>query len=913
MSRVASFDERVSEATSLAERCAASSHKYAGSIVCFVLGLTSLAILFIATGMDFELHSLRHTKLEGTPAQSQVFVFIESPDTKQRQVVLTELEQLLSGAKFTHVVSGLDFSTLRQKALHYVPEQALENLDNRLQQHTKALHSVQNLESTLQAIQEQLTEQSAPTPELIREQLQKLQVAGQSTEESLQNLNEQELNQAVKAVNTALQNHLLLLQKKPTVSQNQQGCWVTLQIPTSTKQPALQIDSMQKLQHIVQTLRAKYADSRLLLTGPVVTQVEQVTARWQSLWHGLALGGLLALFILCLALNQWRSVAAIIKTLTLGCVCHSGCLTLLIGHYTFTTAWCQIVLTVWFFALLLRVQTEFLEIRKAAGCSPVIAWKQTLLKLGGNCCLFALSVTMGFLSLLLNESAFWREIGITFACGIPLFTIMALCVHPAVQTVLSGDTHEPVEKIIGWLPMVAITKRAPWVTCCVVTLLCVTAVVGIKNITQWKFYSDSNIASADFEQYVEHMYRKSVSPLTVACDSVEQAYTLQEQIALIPGVLAVENGAAYFPVRSATKQQTISRLAVYIEGQNVSPTRFTPYFEKLEAQCLTLQQSLPKEYLTPDLNIYFGRWLRTFQIWKQRAVQWEASSVWHNLQELTPYTNATPPELNDLSLLTLQAIANDQGQFLLQVHTRSNVLQGALLRKFRNELQQLTANIGGLQWDQWELERREHPQHLQAIVSLFFVTEMVLLLLAQQVSVSFRMFVPLILTTCVAVGIWSWMHHSWYLSQLLLIPAIALWGMSQSLLFSRYSQEAVRYTYSIPQALQIMCCCFVTSVMCLVWSNSHDPQLAHLASLGAWWLRACALLSLFGIPAWLHTVTRYLPEALPNTEPVLAPNRPSETLTQTLPMAVSPKIQPRFVAIQTEIPKTTIIPRRRAA
>lgn len=481
------------------------------------------------------------------------------------------------------------------------------------------------------------------------------------------------------------------------------------------------------LRRLIDETRPKYPDLVFGLTGLPVLETDEMTAsqRDSALAGWLALAG--AALLYALVYRGFRYPLLTVSTLLLGTAWAMGWMTLTVGHLNIlSAAFAVMIIGLGDYGVL---WVTHYEQRRTSGESPEAATRATAGHIGPSIAVAGLTTALAFFAAMLADFRAVAELGWIAGCGVLLCALSCFTWLPALIRLtdrrgllaplavidaegVSQPVYAPTSKPAMWLPSLA--RRPRYVLAASIGLLVVA--VGYAGRVRY----DHNLLNMQAEGLESVRWERELIDATAGASwhAVSHTATPQEALSLkaryetLPGVSRVVEVASLVPSDQDVKLPLVTDIRKRLthlpaNGQAISPMTSPVREVQKEAALLlgALQPLAPisRHALLEDLvrgltELRDHPTFRSGESARDVLRQFEtrmAGDLVADLHRLRAVATPRAINVSDLPVCLRERFIGAHGRWLVQAYARENLWEIEPLDRFVNEVRSVDPDATG--------------------------------------------------------------------------------------------------------------------------------------------------------------------------------------------------------------------------
>ncbi|HSF30381.1 MAG TPA: MMPL family transporter [Candidatus Tectomicrobia bacterium] len=840
----------------------------------------------------------------------RVIVVIRSQDTARAQAFATALAMRLEDDQnIDTVLYRIPLESLRDKALLYLSEDELSDLQQKLRQHQDVLHefaALPTLENLVTLINRETTE--ALVGHVFTGFLADEKATEASFDLTFLRTILQHLNRSLDPQQPYHSLWQALLTWTTDTSSPDGFLWSDdrqlLFVLANPKADAGEFNpfgrAVQQMRRDVRELQRAYPGVEVGITGKAVLETDEMAAAQRDMTRAtlISLAGVAVLFIVF-----FRGVTRpglTVLTLMLGVGWALGFTTLTIGHLNiFTIVFVPMLIGLGIDSTGIHFLTHY-EAERAVGKDVRQALERTFAGTGAGIVTATLTTATAFLALTLSDFLGLRELGFITGSGLLLILLATFTCLPALlvleerwgrpRTLMSKALH--VGEGGG---RVARLYRYPWTTLAVSVFFVMLSVLALGKVgtdfNLLRLQSERN-ESVIWAQKIFESTRRSVLMGELMADSLEEVEGKVAALSRLSSVEKVDSILSILPRDQDRKRALIRELrpilgdfslqAPETEAVDIAALRATlqRLNAKLEADD-TVAQTAAEEVSRQDLR-ELQQLIELFlhRTWQMPAAETQAalvafqralrSDLTDKLATLRRNLEAEPLRIQDLPHELQTRYVGKTGKFRLFVFPAENVWEPQPLARFVRDLQTVDADALGAPVTNFEymetIKAGYHKASIYAMGGIVFLS----LLMFRGALVTVLALVPLVVGSVWTLGLMGLFGVQFNMANLLFVPLIIGIGIDNGVHIvhsfratEKYRGESVPLGRSTAKAVTLAALTAIVGFGSLMISSHHGIySLGLLVSLGVGSVLLASLttlpslLAIFGSTGGAHPASR---------------------------------------------------------
>ena len=841
---------------------------HAGTVLAISISLALMAIVVAGTSLQFQANPrdplTGHAEFERRwqaycaefGEQEDTVIVLSGKDSLALEQAVNRLENELKypGRPFENVLAAADLSSLRAKAMHYLPLAHLQACEQLLQQRSHLLSNLAGFQGQLAALRNALGEQSTPAEQAARCTELNSWLEKFAREATASPLIDEEglLRENQRAIAGFVH--------RPLVSLDQRQAYLYLKLRGEINEFLPAAAAIASLRRLLADVQNDHPQIQISLTGqPIQAHEEQV--RWLSIL--VKAGGLTLLgtcLLLCVGFGVGRHSGAVAIALFTGLGWWLGYLTLTVGHVSVFHGMCVACVIPISLACAVYYLAHYLELRKR-GKEVDAALAETACTLGPRMGLTCITAALGLLILRLTPSAPLAEFGMIAGGGILLGLLATIITLPATLHLFDIHAEGAIENhTLCIAPWSWPAQRFPLSMIGLATIGICCTLPGLGKLSFDFFSANNSSEQATIERAMQVANGHAPECGYVLCNSPEQAEQLQQQLTTLAAVARVDQLSPSFPADDPQKRRVIVKMGTLLEQLSQQPSSISTHLGSLETELERTFAALKRGDVPAELS---GRLQPAYQqLLASAAPEANQESMLPQWISLLPFLDPAAPQMQELPPEMVSRSVGKQGKVLLRVYPREDISQRVALHRFVTETEQLAPQITGQPLNRWYQGRRLQATCLQASLYSLLVVAMVGLVTLRSIGRTCWMLAPSILGLTLMFALAGECGLSLTAASWLAWPVVLMLGACHGQLFAAecerfQSPHTLRNTFALAATLS-------TAVVLLGITPLLGAAHAELQSLGqlvAFGVAGCWGTSLFILPAWLRRLSQHLPAA----------------------------------------------------
>jgi hopanoid biosynthesis associated RND transporter like protein HpnN len=788
---------------------------------------------------------------------------------------------------FDSVFARRDLSSVKGKALHYLPPEQLSQLEQQLAGASAAWPRSQDADASapLARLNDELSHIGAPTPEQLRR------------------IDEQYARTAGTLLTALAAPPPSTLPRSSHVSQalsrfdpqylladeGKLG-FVLARLNEQPAEASANGAAIARLREMVKMAQNRHPHVWIGVTGmPIIEHDEMAASQFDMLWTSI-ISVALVLLLYFAAYGGLRHAMMVNAILLLGTAYSFGFVTLAVGHLNILSAAFSAVLIGLGIDFAIHYVATYLNLRRQ-GCDEETALIRMAVEVGPGVVTGGATTAAAFFMAAMTDFIGVRELGLIAGGGILLCVLTTIVVLPPL--ILVVDRHWPVERVPGILPAgrwFEFPLRLPRLVMGLSLLVAAVITIGAVDLRydhNLLNLQPRHLESADIERQLFTRMDDSIWFAVSICSSRDELRTRKAAFEQLSIVAKTEEIASLIPDRSAEHAARIGALcrqiaavpdqpphAVSVDAANLLKeigrarellARETPY--ETAAGALLAQLATALSAMPPD----------------QVAVaiaQGQAAILGRAAAELAPLrslADPVPPRLDDLPKELTDRFIGKNRTYLLKVYARGNIWNMDQLREFVDALESVDPRVTGHPVQTYYASRHMQSSYLWAGVYALGAVLVLLWLDFRSLAHSLLAMVPLAIGAAMLCGCLGWLDIPFNPANMIVLPLILGIGVDHGVhLVHRWRQQQGRFILGDATTVAVLLTAGTTTASfgALILARHQGLQsLGQALTLG---VTTCLAASIVFFPALLAWLTRNRPATAQSTAaPARSANLPA--------------------------------------
>ncbi|QDU26309.1 MMPL family protein [Anatilimnocola aggregata] len=879
-------------------------------VVAAAVGLTLVSLLVTCNGLEFKTSRLDLLNAKSAYNQrwlayldefgdrDDAVVVVQSADPQLLRKVLDDVsEQLrMRGKLFQSVMDRQNLSLLRGKALHYLPDQELNQLQHHTEQARRLLprdakHADPGL--MLAQLNDTLEKVRAASPEA-QQQLQARY--GEVANALMLSLNPEQMQQKPpdwSQLNDKFDSKYLL-------SEHGHMGFVLCKLKIDESELARGSQAIAALRQMLVDTRSRYPEAWIGLTGmPIIEFDEMQSSQADMLWTGI-LSMVFVSILFIAGYGGLRHALMACVVLQLGMAWSFGFVTLAIGHLNILSSAFGVVVIGQGIDFSIHYVASYLKLRRL-GHNTATALIYTARDVGPGVFTGAISTAAAFFAAGLTEFTGIAELGIIGGAGILLCVLATAIVLPSLIYLVDHSRENlPLPIILPAASWVRPLTRHPSLTIAstlAITLVLTAGVAWVRYDHNLLNLQPAHLESSEIERELFSQLDDSVWFAVSMCDSKEELAQRKAAFEKLPQVAKTEEIGSLLPRSTARKQQQIAQIHDLLVDLPQRPLPVTIQAGRLKHEVVRARQLLERDtpYDTPlqrqfealaqQMNYQSDEQLAARLTMTSAAL---ATNALAPLRALREFSDPSPPVLNDLPTeLTDRYIGKSQ-RYLIKVYARGNIWDLDRLSKFVEQVESVDPHVTGHPVQTFYASQHMQQSYIYSGCYALIAVFVLLMLDFRNLWHSLLAMTPLGLGFVQMCGLIGWFNIPFNPANMIGLPLIIGIGLDEgSHLVHEMRRQRGRFKLEDSTVIAVI----LTSVTTmagfgtLILSRHQGLRsMGQLLTLGVGLCLACTVLFL---PSLLTILTRdRKPEHEEDEEEAIAQSLPTEEL-HAVPMQVA--------------------------
>jgi hopanoid biosynthesis associated RND transporter like protein HpnN len=859
-----------------------------GIVVCGAVMLALMSVLVTVNGLSFKTSRLDLLNPRSEYNQRWLAYLEEFGDrddavivvrSEQPRALTAAIDDLAASLRkqpelFESILARRDFSSLQGKALHYVPEADLVQIERQVHQAAAlvpASGQPLDLNSALAQLNERLAHVALESPQARHEVEQRYEQVAGAMLSAFGNGRDAEPTGVVRfPLASEFESQYLLADR------GRMG-FVLLKLKTDMGEFARGSQSIDQLRKTIVGARERHPDAWIGLTGMPIIEFDEMQASqtdmvWTSLISFVAVAGL---FIAGYGGLRHTILANLV--LLLAMAWSFGFITLAVGHLNILSSAFAVVLigigidyAIHYIACYLRLLKE--------GHDPEAALLGMAGEVGPGMVTGGVTTAAAFYMAGMTDFIGVRELGVIAGSGILLCVAATIVVLPPLILLVDRNWPQPrlpdMLPTAGFLNLPLTQPRLTLLVTVVVTLAVGAGAVFVRYDHNLLNLQPRHIESSDIERLVLTKLDDSVWYAVSVCDSPAELQQRKAAFQGLPTVAKTEEIASLLPAQTTARQRVIASIrsaVVSLPAQPPPAARVNAVHLRREvhrAQALLAEQT-PYETRATALLAQLQGILRQMPAreveervsWMQAAL---ARQSWEQLRPLADISDPQPPQLADLPAELVDRFVGTSRTHLLRVYARGDIWDMDELARFVRDVESVDARVTGHPVQTYYASRHMQWGYIWAGVYALVAVFAFLWLDFRSIRHSLLAMLPLLLGFVQMCGLIGWLGIPFNAANMIALPLILGIGVDDGVHLVhelRRSRGPFRMRNATSVAVLLISTTTTASFGALILARHQGLQsLGQILTLG---VTTCLFSSLFFFPALLACLTRNRTEPEP--------------------------------------------------
>lgn len=848
------------------------------------IGVTLVALLVTFNGLEFKTSRLDLLNAKSAYNQrwlayldefgdrDDAVVVVQAADPQLLGKVLDDVAEQLRGhgRLFQSVMHRQDLSSLRGKALHYLPDDDLQRLH----------------QGTLQAKRMIPRDPRSADPGLnlarLNDTLEKVRAVSPEAQRQLQT----HYGELAVGLGMALNPTAHAPSAQPDWSQlkerfssryllTEQGQmgFVLCKLKINDSEMARGGEAIRTLRQTITATRARFPDAWIGLTGmPIIEFDEMQSSQADMLWTGL-LSMLFVSILFVAGYGGLRHAVLACIVLQLGMAWSFGFVTLAIGHLNILSSAFGVVVIGQGIDFSIHYVASYLKLRRL-GHGTAEALIATARDVGPGVFTGGFSTAAAFFAAGFTEFTGIAELGIIGGAGILLCVVATAVVLPPLIYLLDNGrenlAHPVILPVAKWVRPLTRHPAMTIASTLVFTLLITAGVGWVRYDHNLLNLQPAHLESSEIERELFSQLDDSVWFAVSMCDSKEQLAQRKAQFEKLPQVAKTEEIGSLLPRSTHDRQQQIAEIHDLLNGLPQRPLAVMIDPARLKREVARAQQLLERDspYDTPLQRQYD---LLAKLLYSQPEEQLAArvtmtsaaitSKALAPLRELRDLSDPSPPVLADLPReLTDRYIGKNQ-RYLIKVYARGNIWDLDRLSQFVKEVESVDAQVTGHPVQTFYASRHMQQSYIYSGCYALVAVFVLLLLDFRNLWHSLLAMSPLALGFVQMCGLVGWLNIPFNPANMIGLPLIIGIGLDEGAhLVHEMRRQRGRFRLEDSTAIAVMLTSVTTMAGFGTLILSRHQGLRSMGQLLTLGVGLCLATTVLFLPSLLVVLTRHRQE-----------------------------------------------------
>ncbi len=848
-------------------------------VVAAAVGLTLIAILITGNGLEFKTSRLDLLNAKSAYNQrwlayldefgdrDDAVLVVQSADPARLRKVIDDLgEQLRGRGKlFQSVMDRTDLSALRGKALHYLSDGELQQLETQTAQARNMFPKDAYADPGLQLahLNDTLEKVRAASPEA-QQQLQQRYAAVATSLQGM--LNPQHLHSNQPMDWSPLKE---TLGSKYLLSEEGHIGFVLCKLKIDETELARGKQAITTLRQMIDDTRRRHPEAWIGLTGmPIIEFDEMQSSQGDMLWTGLLSMALVAILFVA-GYGGLRHALLACIVLQFGMAWSFGFVTLVIGHLNILSSAFGVVVIGQGIDFSIHYVANYLKLRRL-GHRTAEALTMTARDVGPGVLTGAISTAAAFFAAGFTEFTGIAELGIIGGAGILLCVLAtAVVLPPLIYLFDQGRESLPLPVMLPAARWIRPLTRSPAITiaCTLVLTLVLAGGVGwVRYDHNLLNLQPAHLESSEIERELFSQLDDSVWFAVSMCDTKEELLRRKAQFEKLPHVAKTEEIGSLLPKSSFQRQRQIAEIHDSLSDLPQQPVPVRLDTARLEREVARAHQLLERDssYETP-LQQQFQSIAQQlgFQSHEQLAARLSqtsskmAAAALRPLRELRDLSDPAPPTLSDLPKQLTDRYIGKQGRYLIKVYAKGNIWDLDRLGQFVREVETVDPRVSGHPVQTFYASQHMQQSYINSGCYAVLAVFLLLLLDFRNLWHTLLAMTPLCLGCVQMCGLIGWLGIPFNPANMIGLPLIMGIGVDEGAhLIHEMRRQRGKFRLGDSTAIAVILTSvttmagFGTLILC---RHQGLRSMGQLLTLGVGLCLACTLLFL---PAMLTVMTR---------------------------------------------------------
>ncbi|MEX2176987.1 MAG: MMPL family transporter [Pirellulaceae bacterium] len=814
-------------------------------------------------------------------SQDDAVIVVRSDKPAALTAAINDLAAELRGQPevFESVFARRDLTALQAKALHYLPEAKLAEVERLVRQATAMVpRNGQSADpaAALGQLNERL-EHVGPANPLMRAALEGeyAEIAGR-TLAALNPLNAASPVDAPLPL-ADLQQGVARFDAQYLLADEGRIGFVLLRLKTDPAEFSRGENAIGQLRETISAAGKRHPDAWLGLTGMPVIEYDEMQASQFDMFSTslISLAAVAALFVAGYGGLRHAILANI--ALLIAMAWSFGLITLTVGHLNILSSAFVCVLIglgidygVYYVACYLRLRGE--------GWDEESALIETASDVGPAMVTGGVTTAAAFFMTAMTDFIGVRELGVVAGFGILLCVASAVLVLPPL--VLVVDRQWPLARVPRILPAAgmlnALIARPKWVMLgtAAIALVVAAGIVNLRYDHNLLNLQPRHLESADIERELLTQLEDSVWFAVSICDSPADLHRRKAQFESLATVAKTEEIASLLPLASAAQQRLLASIHEQLRGLPMTPPQTGPIsIPRLRHELQRAERVLAAQspYETPAGSLVAQLRLALAQMPEAAAAQrlatgqaQLAAQAFAQLAALRTVADPAPPNLADLPPALADRFVGKNHKHLLKVYARGDIWDMENLERFVREVEAVDPSVTGHPVQTFYASRHMQSSYLWAGLYALVAVFVLLWFDFRNLAHSLLAMLPLAIGCVLMCGLIGWLDIPFNAANMIALPLILGIGVDNGVHLVhewRRSRGRFRLSDSTVVALLLIGTTTTASFGSLILARHQGLRsLGQVLTLG---VTTCLGASIISFPALLHWMTRHRAEVEP--------------------------------------------------
>ena len=648
--------------------------------------------------------------------------------------------------------------------------------------------------------------------------------------------------------------------------------FVLLRIARSKDQFVQGSGAIQRLRELLHTAGNQHPDVRVGLTGMPVLENDEMQSSQADMVRAsiLSLIGVACLFVA--GFGGVRHPMMTVTALILAIAWSFGYVTLAVGHLNILSVSFGVILIGLGIDFGIHYVARYLQLRRTIHESET-ALVQTASSVGPGIITGGITTALAFSTAALTDFTGIAELGIIAGGGILLCIVAALVVLPAMIQLADKGVRE--EEIPAPIPIDTVLQsilRLPQFV--LMVSLCFTAMLACGAF--WLRYDHNllnmqptQIESVQWERRLIAKSDRSVWFGLSIADSPEGLRQLKEQFEKLETVDRTEEIVSLLPESTPTKTSLIrsasKRLQQLPEQPPVipiaAPDQLSHSLSDLAGHLSKRSEDQPVAALVADLQKRLKQ-LTPREYYERISAYQQVTCIelLRRLQSLARIADPTPPQLWDLPEGLRKRFVGKSNRHLLKVYARSNIWDMDQLEQFVAELESVDPKVTGHPVQTFYASRQMQQSYFHAAIYSLLLVAIVLVLDFRNLQLALLALLPMGLGTLQLFGILGLLDIPLNPANMIVLPLILGIGIDDGVhVVHDFRRQTGKYRLSSSTATAVLITSATTMIgfgTMMFASHQGLRSLGQVLTIGVF---CCLGTSILILPALLALMTRNRP------------------------------------------------------